>query len=170
MDAAQSIVANQLGSPHQSVLHCRNPDRFTSVDSDNLQFVHNGKDHWLLVRSTNGQVQIFDSSRRKLNAVIRRSIQCTYALFKNRDGCITANLMNVQRQTDSFNCGVFAVAYAADIIFGINPVNSIYDVKLLRAHLIKCLESASLSPFPKVSSIGERKRKLVDSHYDIIII
>ena len=77
--------------------------------------------------------------------------------------------MNVQRQTDSFNCGVFAIAYAADIIYGINPVNSTYDVKFLRAHLIKCLESESLEPFPKVSPIiGERKRKC-DS-YDIIII
>ena len=105
----------------------------------------------------------------KISNVIRRSIQCIYALYKDRDDFITADLMNVQRPKDSVDCGVFAVAYAADIIFGNNPVNSMYDVKLLRAHLIKCLENASLSPFPQVSSIGERKRKLVDS-VDIIII
>ena len=78
--------------------------------------------------------------------------------------------MNVQRQTDPFNCGLFAIAYAAEIIAGRNPVNVVYEVPLLRAHLIKCLEEASLSPFPKVRTGREqRQRKIVDS-IDVVII
>ena len=170
MDAAQFLVSSKLGSIHQSVMYCRKPDKFTPVDWDNLQFVHNGRDHWILTRSTNGQVQIFDSLRKsKLDFITQQSIRCVYALHKGSDGMIAADLMNVQRQTDNFNCGVFAVAYAADILFGINPVMSTYDVSSLRAHLIMCLEEELLTPFPKVSADTTRQRKLVES-IDMIYI
>ena len=169
MDAAQFIIACYLGSAHQSVIYCRKPEKFIPVDSDNLQLIHNGKDHWILTRSTNGQVQIFDSLRKSnQNSFTRRSIQCIYALYKTTDGVITADLMNVQRQTDDVNCGIFAIAYAADILSGISPVNSTYDVKKLRSHLVKCLEEETLIPFPKVST-GLRQRKLIES-IDVIII
>ena len=154
MDAGQFLVAGLLGSVHQSVMYCRKPEKFTPVDSDNLQIVHNGKDHWILTRSTNDRVQIFDSLRKsKLNPATQRSIQCIYALYKDPDGLITADLMNVQRQTDAINCGLYAIAYAVDILSGRNPVNSMFDVKLLRTHLMKCLEEESLTPFQKVLNL-----------------
>ena len=162
MDAAQFIIAHSLGSVDQSVLYCRKPEKFIPVDSDNLQLIHNGKDYWVLTRSTNGQIQIFDSLRKsKQNVFTQRAIQCIYALYKS-NGEIIADLMNVQRQKDDFSCGVFAIAYAADILSGISPVNSVYDVKELRPHLIKCLENEKLMPFPKVST-GLRQRKLIES-------
>ena len=87
----------------------------------------------------------------------RKSIACIYALYKNQVG-VQVEVMNVQRQPDNFSCGVFAVAYATDILSGICPVNSNYDVKNLRQHLVHCLTSGSLTPFPKLST-GQRQRK-----------
>ena len=166
MDAAQFMIARSIGSLHQSVIYCRKPEKFTPVAADHLQLIHNGKDHWILTRSINCRVQIFDSMRKKKqNGIIQRSIQCLYTLYKTEGG-ITADLMNVQAQTDYFNCGVFAIAYAADILSGISPIMSVYDVDKMRSHFIKCLEEEELTPFPKL--IVGRKRKTIESSIDVM--
>ena len=98
--------------------------------------------------------------KKKQNVITQRAIQCIYALYKTACG-ITADLMNVQGQTDSVNCGVFAIAYAADILSGISPIMSVYDVNKMRSHLIECLQNEELSPFPKL--LLGRKRKTIES-------
>lgn len=163
MDAAQRIIADSIGSLHQSVLYCRKPEKFSPVDCDHLQLVHNGKDHWILTRSANGQLQIFDSLRKtKQNAATLEAIRCIYALHRTNGAGFTAGLMNVQRQTDEINCGAFAIAYAADILSGQSPVNSTYDTTKLRPHLLKCFEDGKLIPFPKISSNGARLKKVIE--------
>lgn len=103
--------------------------------------------------------------KKKQNGIIQRSIQCLYTLYKTEGG-ITADLMNVQAQTDYFNCGVFAIAYAADILSGISPIMSVYDVDKMRSHFIKCLEEEELTPFPKL--LVGRKRKTIESSIDVM--
>ena len=48
-------------------------------------------------------------------------------------------IKGVQQQTNSVDCGLFAIAFAASLVFG-DPANVSFDSKKLRMQLIKCLD------------------------------
>ena len=73
----------------------------------------------------------------------------------------------MQKQEDGYNCGVFAVAYAADISAGASPMESYYDVQRMRPHLMECFVNKNLSPFPK---LRKRKRFIVNDSINIFEI
>ena len=51
-------------------------------------------------------------------------------------------------QVGSTDCGLFAIAYAADILNGNNIYDLIYDQTKMREHLIACLEQQKITAFP----------------------
>ena len=67
------------------------------------------------------------------------------------DSALEVNCLQVQQQSNSIDCGVFAIAFAADVCFGLPPNESCYDVIEIRNHLPTCLQLQELSPFPKIS-------------------
>ena len=74
---------------------------------------------------------------------------------------IPVSILDVPRQNDNFNCGVYAIAYAADILAG-KPATSVYDVTKMRIHLVECLRGGKLRPFPVVNTT-KSLRKLLGS-------
>ena len=56
----------------------------------------------------------------------------------------------MEKQTDGHNCGVYDIAFAAESLTGLSPIDSRFDVTRMRYHLIKCLENEKLTCFPKV--------------------
>ena len=50
------------------------------------------------------------------------------------------DLLNVQQQPNSWDCGLFAVAFATELVHGRSPACRHFDVKLLRPHLLDCLK------------------------------
>lgn len=65
------------------------------------------------------------------------------------NGKVNPIFLPVQQQPDGFNCGVFAIAFAAEILDGQSPIEASFDVAKMRDHLILCLEQETLHPFPK---------------------
>ena len=65
-------------------------------------------------------------------------------------GTFGLTFLSVQKQPDGHNCGLFAVAFAAEILAGKSPIEAVFDVAQMRDHLIFCLEQGALTPFPKV--------------------
>ena len=65
-------------------------------------------------------------------------------------------MMDVQRQTNGNDCGLFSIANAVTLCLGLNPYEFNYRIPLMRSHLIKCLESREMKMFPVQ---GSRKRK-----------
>ena len=61
-----------------------------------------------------------------------------------------ATFLSVQKQQDSHNCGLFAVAFAAEILDGKLPIDAVFHVPQLYNHLIYSLESEALTLFPKI--------------------
>ena len=59
--------------------------------------------------------------------------------------------LQVQKQNDGYNCGLFAISFAADLMGGAFPMDACFDVRKMRSHLIYCLESKILTPFTKAS-------------------
>ena len=50
------------------------------------------------------------------------------------------------KQAGIADCGVFAIATATSLLYGIKPNK--YTQSLLRSHLIKCFENFNFVPFP----------------------
>ena len=55
----------------------------------------------------------------------------------------------VQKESNGFNCGPFAIAYVPEILNGKSPTEAQFDTAKMRGHLISFLEKQSLLPFPK---------------------
>ena len=66
---------------------------------------------------------------------------------------VKPTFLSVHKQTDGFNCGPFAIAYAAEILDGKSPMEAIFDVQKMRNHLLVCLEQKTLTPFPKIKKL-----------------
>ena len=72
--------------------------------------------------------------------------------------------MNVSRQTNAHDCGVYAIAYATELAYGADPITCNWDVMHMREHLLQCLDSGLLTRFPRLPSqrrirLGTRVRK-----------
>lgn len=49
----------------------------------------------------------------------------------------------VAMQTNGNNCGVYAIAFATAICLGASPGKLLFDVNMMRPHLVKCLQDSS---------------------------
>ena len=58
------------------------------------------------------------------------------------------NMINVQRQINGCDCGVFAIANATELAFGKDPLLCQYDTEVMRLHFLKCLENRKMKRFP----------------------
>ena len=79
------------------------------------------------------------------------------SLLQTSSDRITIEVVNVQRQRDTYNCGPFAAAFATSLCMGEDPSQLRFDE--LRAHLKVCLQNRKMSPFP--SEVVLRHKKVV---------
>lgn len=66
---------------------------------------------------------------------------------------------NCQQQKNSYDCGVFAIAFATSLAFDQDPCDIVYDTKCMRNHLLLCFEKEELSPFPTLSVRPQRNSR-----------
>ncbi|CAG2210308.1 unnamed protein product [Mytilus edulis] len=76
---------------------------------------------------------------------------------------LLVKLPEVQKQTNSIDCGLFAIANAVEFCFTSfsGGIHVEFDTELLREHLVICLEKGEFIPFPKkkISMKGKPKYK-----------
>jgi len=71
---------------------------------------------------------------------------------------ITVKLINAQRQRGNTDCDVFACAYMERLARSQSVVDVTFDVPKLRCHLVECLHTQAVTPFPTVTvKSGVRK-------------
>ena len=124
---------------------------YRAVYEEHIQLLHDGRNHWILSFCSNGRVQVCDSLNTALTRSSRKAIRSLYKHYFSGDKVIS--FLPVQRQPDGYNCGLFAIAFAAEILDGKSPVEAIFSVDEMSEHLISCLETQKRSPFPKVSNV-----------------
>lgn len=56
--------------------------------------------------------------------------------------------MNVQAQQNLIDCGVFAIAFATELVHGQDPALCQFDCTTMRAHLLASLEAGHIDRFP----------------------
>ena len=112
MDAGQKLISKALCSleTYQSVLNCQKKRQtYFPVSGDHIQLLHDGNCHWLLAFSSIGRVQVCDSLRTNLTSVSKQCLKSLYQpILKN--GTLEVTFPPVEKQTDGFNCGLFALA------------------------------------------------------------
>ena len=54
------------------------------------------------------------------------------------------------KQIGPFDCGLFAIAAATALAFGINPVQVRFEQTAMRNHLFNCFETGELEVFPTI--------------------
>ena len=153
MDAVQKLICEALGDcDYQSVLNVqkRGNAPYRSVSNEHIQLLHDGSSHWILTFCSNGRVQTCDSLKTSLSRVNEKCVHALYKNFVNDSGKLIVSFLPVQKQPDGYNCGPFAIAFAAEILDGKSPMEAHFDVTKMRRHLITCLKNQRLSSFPKV--------------------
>ena len=76
-------------------------------------------------------------------------MQAPYKKIVDDYGKMIVSFHSIQKQADTCSCGLFALAFAAAVLDGKSPIEAVSDVQNMRTHLIQCLESQNLVPFPK---------------------
>ena len=121
----------------------------TPAASEFIQIINVGR-HWVCLSNIGvtipGAVRVFDSDLyRKPNA---SAIEHACRMMHHMGDAVTLVNEKVQRQLGSSDCGLFALAFAAELCHGLDPTNRSYDQAKMREHYISCLESRTITPFP----------------------
>jgi len=117
--------------------------------ANTIQIIHcSRRKHWITVSTKGcpaGEVNVYDTIFNKLDYETRDTIKKMFSI-KN---CNRINIVPVQKQSGSKDCGVFAIAIMTSIAYGEDPQNITYDQDRLRAHLLDCFTSKSMRVFPQ---------------------
>ena len=154
MDTAQKLIRKALArfESYQSVLNWqKSVTPFFNISEQHIQLVHNGVNHWLLSFSSKDHVQICDVLYTNLTPVIKNCLKALYKSKAKKCRKLSVTIVPVQKQSDGYNCGLFAIEFATDVLNGLSPADSCFDASLMRSHLFQCLETEKLTAFPKTT-------------------
>ena len=155
ISAAQLLMLQHF--PHMSGLQPPTLQQTQSFDvhrGEFVQILHVHNSHWCVVSNigcSDGVVNYYDSLYPSVSSHTMRIIA---GLIFSSASDLVVRIMDVGKQSNSSDCGVFAIAFAFDICSGEDPCSVRFDHKLIRQHLAKCLENCRLSRFP---TLGKRK-------------
>ena len=121
-------------------------------DKPFVQILHDGNNnagHWVTVSNVqtppSHDIELHDSMSGPPNTYIKW--QCSSILMTIRPS-IEMALNTTQRQKGGIDCGLYAIAAATSLCFGVYPNEGQFDQSQLRQHLLSCLEEGSMSLFP----------------------
>lgn len=128
---------------------------FRRQDSPCAQIHHNSKSHWIGSFKTENSdiVTVVDSlySPKTINSSI--SVQLSQIYANAKSDVIRVSVPHVQRQEDFSSCGVFAIAYLTELLhdnFKTEVTHLRFNRKLMRSHLLNCIDSENFTIFPKI--------------------
>ena len=91
---------------------------------------------------------------------MKRTI-CSF--YKTTCNIVLFDIINVENQRNSHDCGVYALAFATKLAHRKDPSLCRWDGSDMRQHLITCFEERKLSCFPTIgrrrTPLGRRVRK-----------
>ena len=123
-----------------------------AIISESIQVLHVNGNHWVTVSTldsgnSNFDVTLYDSLHFSLSQDTKMLLA---SLLKTNKKCLVVKLANTHKQAGSDDCGLFAAAYCTSLAYGQNPSAFVYDQSLMRKHLVLCLETKKMEPFPVI--------------------
>ena len=131
---------------------------FSVQKGEFVQLLHDGNIHWVCISNigcNENEIKYYDSLRgSRVSWYLLQQI----ASIVHEDGPqLVINPMKVQKQTNSVDCGLYALAFATSLVNGINPEDETYSVEELRPHLLKCLQDGKMKQFPRESETTHQR-------------
>ncbi len=130
--------------------------------------VHNisyGGGHWLLSKLDwkKKEVQLFDSlSITPLPVDLIRQLHQLYGHMASCDDKkLSISVVTVQQQSNTNDCGLFAIANGFEVVSGGDPGLCFYDCAVMRKHFTSVLVAQDLVPFPKDGKRKPRDRVML---------
>lgn len=123
-------------------------ESFRAVKGKFVQIILVKGNHWITATNINcppKTVYVYDS----MYAVIDKATQLKIcSIWRPQWKKVMFMLVNAQRQTNSTDCGVFAIAVATELAYGRDPRLCLWDISSMRKHLKEALEASKIEPFP----------------------
>ena len=117
-----------------------------------VQILHVNGNHWITVSNVSSttaeEVQIYDSGSPSNIPISTQAAICS--IMRPQSRVLNFDVVNVQAQNNLSDCGLFAIAFAVELVHGNDPAVSHFDVANLRRHLEEGINHNHLDPFPTV--------------------
>ena len=69
----------------------------------------------------------------------------------------------MQHQAGGSDCGLFAIAFAVALCFGLNPSKLIFEQSKMRDHLLHCLKENEFTNFPfSINPMWKKKKTVIN--------
>ena len=95
------------------------------------------------------------SASGSFHPAVEKQIACIMIIGGEK---VEVHVQPVQQQTNSVDCGMFAIAFATGILHGEDVTQVRHDVPKMRPHLTNCSDNGTMTLFPKESSPRQIKR------------
>ena len=152
IDAAHHLLMRQYPvNDIETPLLCQTSG-FTPTQNPCVQIHYDAqRQHWITSSTTRQRVEVADSlSNGSISQTIEDQLGQKYSSLAS-DGILPVYLLPVRQQDNSTDCGVYAIANAVEFVEENGNPMAYYEIDVMRSHLIECLESRELLPFPKCS-------------------
>ena len=124
-------------------------DHFVPGKGKFVQVLNVNKNHWVCVAGEgNNEIHIYDSLLIKIN---NKSMHVIATMSKCDDEVFLTKTVPVQKQSNSSDRGLFALAFAFDLANNLDPSIITYKEKILRKHLLPCIENEEITEFLKTN-------------------
>ena len=150
INAAISIMNRH--SPHLFLQQCSMiPSMLVYAPLETVHIHHNNRHHFCTSSSIGGNVRIFDSLNTPPSQELMRQLT---AIYSPDDSAPQSFQITIRHpQVGGKDCGLYAIAYAFDLVLGLDPSESIFDQSKMRSHLVTCFEKQQLIEFPKFRTL-----------------
>ena len=159
MDAA-NVLFTDLRPALETITTLLSQTVFPQAAAEGVQLHHDGNNHWLASSTVSipglpPGVHVFNSIRGDLSLLFKRQLAQKYSSLAGDDGVLTVRLVPVCKQTNSYDCGLYAIANCAEVLFGSDPSKVVFDPEAVRPHLRSCFVSNKLQRFPSKRKQGK---------------
>ena len=127
-----------------------------------MQIHHDGNLHWVCSRLTEEGVFLYDSA---FSGRTSEELDIQLALlYANNASSLHVNVVPIQQQRGGSDCGLFAAAVCTVLASGGNPANIRWRQASMQRHLMKCIETENLTPFPTIGRSNTQVEPELSSH------
>ena len=124
------------------------------------QIHHTGESHWVITVLSKNELHLLDSMASTIiPPLLEKKLAKIYANFCTENSTLNTTRQSIQQQNGGLVCGAFAIAFGYHWAQGDNLQDLALEQDAMRDHLLKCLESQKLMPFPTTTAPVKRCRK-----------
>ena len=121
--------------------------------NNTIQIIHVRNNHWAVITTVglddeDHHLKYYHSAYSDLSNDTEDIILQLYYTTRFNLHKMEVEIMLTPKQDGSTDCGLYAIAVSTAIANGIDPSQQVFDQDELRPHLLDCLQSRNLIPFP----------------------